>query len=375
MVPGISVKTLVALEGGGQTVPDCGGLEPGRSFVNSIGSFLHHLCIDAADRWYPLLSVFYLNYACRFRCPYCSDGSGKPYHTLRSPILPGAKVLELLRIIRRHSDYLVITGGEPLEHPDFAEIMQGLKALKFRGVILTTNGHALEPHLPVVACGVQHLVFSLQTLDHEKGDSWYGAGRGVHERILENIDRAARWPRRKFEIILSSVVTPGHIADLHDVYRFARDRGFRLAACPQLVGVKAHQALAGDPEYRAFYDFLIAEKRRGARIQGTVDYLEYMRDLRKFSCRPFTMLVVSPTGDVFYPCLELGQFAGNLFAEPDLHRLRQAGAAKFGPQPDCDTRCHSACALGFSRVLGNPLSLASEAVCWTRGVLKSSARR
>jgi hypothetical protein len=165
------------------------------------------------------------------------------------------------------------------------------------------------------------------------------------------------------------VVTPKNIADLYEVYRFAQARGFRLAACPQLVGVKAHAALADNPEYRAFYDFLIAEKKRGGRIQGTVDYLEYLRDLRKFSCRPFTMLVVSPVGDVFYPCLELGQYAGNLCSEPNLHRLRQAGRQRFGPQPDCDTRCHSACALGFSRLLANPASALHEAALTTRGWL------
>jgi len=335
--------------------------------VNSAASFLHHLCLDRADRWYPLLAVHYLTYACRFRCPYCSNGEGRPYPTMPSPALPGSRVLELLRIIRSHSDHLVLTGGEPLEHPDVAEVLEGLKPLKFRGVILTTNGQGLEPVLPAVARSVRYLVCSLQTLDSRKGDLGYGSVPGTHERILENIDRAARWPGRRFEIIISSVVTPGRIAELYGVYRYAQERGFRLAACPQLVGVKAHADLARSGEYRAFFNFLIAEKKRGARIQGTVDYLEHLRDLRKFSCRPFALLVVDPTGQVFYPCLELGRFAGNLFEEPDLHRLRLRGAAKHGPQPDCDTRCHSACALGFSRLLANPLSGLHEAVCWGRG--------
>jgi hypothetical protein len=71
--------------------------------------------------------------------------------------------------------------------------------------------------------------------------------------------------------------------------------------------------------------------------------------------------VVSPIGDVFYPCLEIGRAAGNLFVEDNLHRLRQQGCAKFGPQPECGTQCHSACALGFSRLLANPMSLLHEA--------------
>ncbi len=339
--------------------------------MNSVFSFLHHLCVNDSRRWHPLLSVYYLTYACDFRCPYCSDGAGKPYYRLRSPVLPGGRVIELLRKIRRHSDYLILTGGEPLQHPDFGEVMARVDTLRFRGVVLTTNGYGLDPFLPAVAKSVSHLVFSLQTLDPARADAEYGVGGGAHEKILRNIEAAARLPDRKFEIIISSVVTPDNIDDLYAVAAYAKERGFRLAVCPQLVGVKAHPALAGNPAYCQFYDYLIAEKNKGAKIQGTVDYLEHMRDLRKFDCQPFTMLVVSPVGDVFYPCLEIGQAAGNLFEEDDLHRLRQQGCAKFGPQPDCDTRCHSACALGFSRLLANPKSLLHEGALLARAGIRN----
>jgi MoaA/NifB/PqqE/SkfB family radical SAM enzyme len=343
--------------------------------MNSIASFLHHLCLANSDRWYPMLSVYYLTYACRFRCPHCSDGSGEPYYRLRSATLPASKVIDLLRIVRRHSDFLVITGGEPLEHPEVAQVLNELPSLKFRGVVLTTNGYAIDRVLDAVARSVHYLVFSLQTLGTEAGDAGYGVGRGVHRQVLANIERAASYPGRRFEIIISSVVTPGNIPDLYEVYGFSQRRGFRHAACPQLVGVKAHPALAGNSEYSRFFDFLITEKKRGGSIQGTVDYLEYMRDLRKFSCRPFTMLVVSPTGEVFYPCLEQGQSAGNLFQEPDLHRLRQAGFERYGPQPDCDNRCHSACALGFARLLSNPASLLHEAALMAHSTARSFLSR
>jgi len=69
----------------------------------------------------------------------------------------------------------------------------------------------------------------------------------------------------------------------------------------QLVGVKAHSALSGRPRYRQFYNFLLAEKQRGGRIFGSSLYLEYLRDFKQFNGRPFTMLVISPTGEVFYP--------------------------------------------------------------------------
>ncbi len=337
--------------------------------MNAASSFMHHLCFRNSPRWYPLLSVFYLTYRCELRCRYCSDGNGQPYYRSPAKILNGERVLDLLRIIRRHSDFLVLTGGEPLQHPDFVEVLRGLPALKFRGVVLTTNGLLADRFLDEVANSVHHLVFSLQTLDPKKGDAGYGFD-GVHDRVLENILSAARHHARKYEIIISSVVTPEEISGLYEVYRFCQQQGFKLAACPQLVGVKAHQELTKNPEYRKFFDFLIAEKRRGGQIQGTVDYLLHMRDLAKFSCRPFTMLVVSPLGDVYYPCLELGKFAGNLLEQPDLHALREAGLHRLGPQPECDTRCHSACALGFSRLLENPVSLLHEAGLHLRSQLK-----
>ena len=330
--------------------------------MNAIGGYLHHLLMDSPHRWHPLLGVFYLTYRCDFRCPYCSDGAATPYYALPSPVLPAAKVKDLLTAIRRHCQYVVLTGGEPLQHTEFSDVMADIPALRFRRVILTTNGYALDRFLEVVVPAVRELVFSVDTLVHEKADRWYGVGDGALQRVLANIERAARHPRRRFEIIISSVVTPDNLADLVEVYRYAQQHGYTFAACPQLVGVKAHPALADSPDYRRFYDFLIAEKRASGAIHGTVDYLEHMRDLRKFRCHPFTMLVVSPTGDVFYPCLELGHFAGNLLEEDSLHRIRQNGWAKFGPQPDCDNRCHSACALGFSRLLENPASLLHEAI-------------
>lgn len=340
--------------------------------MNSVASFLYHWWIDHPNAWHPIMGVYYLTYACSFRCQHCSDGSGTPYPQLKSSSLPASQVIELFRILRTKCDYLVITGGEPMQYPELADVLERTAPLRFRGMILTTNGHAIEPALPAIARTVDHLVFSLQTMDSARADAWYGDRPGAHHQILENIQRSAHVRRRKYEIIISSVVTPSNIDDLYGVYDYAKQNGFRLAPCPQLLGVKAHHELVGNPEYRKFYDFLIAEKKKGARIQGTVDYLEAMRDLRKFRCRPFTMITISPTGDVFYPCLEHGSVAGNLFAESNLHRLRQAGREKHGPQPDCGTQCHSACALGFSRLLENPISAVHEGYLMTKAALRNS---
>jgi MoaA/NifB/PqqE/SkfB family radical SAM enzyme len=328
----------------------------------SVRNYFSHALPGASRRWDPLLAVYYLTYACDFRCPYCSDGAQNPYYELRSKVLPPDRVLELLRRLRRACDNVVITGGEPLKYPRLDEVLHGVPALGFDGVVFTTNGHDLEPHLEAVASAVRYLVFSLDTLDHGRADACFGVGPGARARILENIDRAEALVGRGAlrEIIISAVATPDNLDDLRELYGWSKRRGFRFALCPQLQGVHPNPALRGNQAYYELFDYLLAEKRSGGPVNGSPKYLEYMRDLRKFACRPFTTVAVAPEGGVFYPCLELGQEAGNLLEEPDLARIRAAGEARFGPQPRCDNRCQSACALGFSLILNNPLSMVPE---------------
>jgi len=344
--------------------------------------YFSHLLVNSPNRWRPLLAVYYLTYACPFRCPYCSDGNGKPYHELASEILPGEQALKLLKAVRRHCEYLVLTGGEPLAHPDVNQVLDGLSSLAFRKTIFTTNAYGLGPALPAISRSISELVVSLDTLDQAKADEWFGMGAGTLQRILDNIEEAKKRLGRSTKIVVSAVATPGNLDDLFELCDYAWSRGFRLAVCPQLVGVKAHPDLAGDQRYRRLFDHLIKNKRAGRPVEGTIRYLEQMRDLGNFDCRPFTMLTVSPTGDVFYPCLELGNIAGNLLKDnpkgdsknSDLHTMRKEGLRKFGPQPQCGVQCHSACALGFATILNEPLALASELALMGKNGLRNIMR-
>lgn len=339
----------------------------------SLHSYLRHAASRSPRGFHPLLAVHYLTYACPFSCPYCCDGNGVPYPKLRSPILGTADSLELLRRIRSRCDFLVLTGGEPLEHPEVDAILRGLPSVGFHGVVLTTVGASLDAHLDAVAAGVKWLAVSVDTLDHARGDAWLGRP-GTHARILANLELAARRPGRRYEIVIGSVATPDNLDDVREVHRFAREHGFRHSVSPQLRGVHAHPALRGDPRYRAIYDELIEAKRAGHDVEGTVAYLEHMRDLTEFRCRPSTVLATSPAGDVFYPCLELGHVAGNLLADPDLDAIRAAGRARFGTEPRCGNRCQSPCALGFGLLFDRPSSIVDEAWRQAKGAVRRLLR-
>ncbi|MFA6032291.1 MAG: radical SAM protein, partial [Myxococcota bacterium] len=180
-------------------------------------NYLCHALAGSPDKWRPLLAVYYLTYACDFRCPKCCDGSGTPYYRLGSPVLSGPDVMRLLSTVRRHSDYLVITGGEPLKHPGLAYVLSHIGGLRFDGVVFTTNGYGVGPHLPAIVSSVQHLVFSIDTLDPEKADRWFGMGPGILSNILREIERAREMAAGRCEIIISSVAMPDNLDDLNAV--------------------------------------------------------------------------------------------------------------------------------------------------------------
>ena len=338
-------------------------------------TFLHHKWLDHGNGWHPFFGTYYLTYACDFRCPYCANGANIPYHRLPDRAVSGQTALQILQRMRQHAAHLILTGGEPLMHPDARQVLEGIAALKFSTVVLTTNGERLPEFLPAIGRSVTELVVSLDTLDARKADAWYGKGPSMLKTILAHIEQAAQFRaslQRPFTLTLSAVVTPGNLEDLYQVYAHARQHGCRFSASPELQGVAPPEKLRASSAYRDFYDFLIAEKQRGRDIFGSRQYLEHMRDFRPYVCHPLTMLTVSPQGEILYPCLEKGQPIGNILTG-DLHHLHQKARQTLGagaqPCPHC---CPSPCALGLSLFIEHPGAEIAEAF---RHALKTKRER
>ncbi len=330
--------------------------------MNDTIKYLYHKYRNRNDKWFPFITVFYLTNSCDFRCPYCSDGKGKPDYQLSHAVLKPEEVIKLIGNIRRHTNHLVITGGEPLNYPEVDTVLSNISQYQFEDVVFTTNGYNIDNHLESINQSVTTLTFSLDTLDEAKADGWHGIGGGSLKKILHNIDLAERLAGKKYEIYISAVATPDNIDDLYKVYEYSQSRGFTFALAPQLIGTIPNQRLGDHKEYYKLFNFLLQERKKGRKVFGSPLYLEYMRDLRKFQCKPFTMLVVSSLGDVYYPCLEIGHYAGNLLLENDLHKIRVKGEAMFGKKPNCPNCCQSACALGFGLMFSHPTSMMYEAM-------------
>src|SRR3979490_1347168 len=108
----------------------------------------------------PYAVTFYVTHKCNLDCSYCTQKEPEVF----SDQLGTPDTLQLLRRIRKESDSIVITGGEPTLRSDIEEIVAAARfACKFRSVLLITNGTLLDRKAGILR-GVTGLVVSLDAL-------------------------------------------------------------------------------------------------------------------------------------------------------------------------------------------------------------------
>ncbi|MCQ2795514.1 MAG: anaerobic ribonucleoside-triphosphate reductase activating protein [Bacilli bacterium] len=83
------------------------------------------------------LSITLFTEGCNFRCPFCHNGS--LVLNKHNPIIPWDEIKTLLMDRKGKIDAVVITGGEPLIHPDIVDKIKEIKEMGYR-IKLDTNG-------------------------------------------------------------------------------------------------------------------------------------------------------------------------------------------------------------------------------------------
>jgi MoaA/NifB/PqqE/SkfB family radical SAM enzyme len=133
----------------------------------------------------PGFCQFAVNNACNARCGFCGFALDKlPRKDWHYVEREGA--LEAIDILYRQAvRYLVLTGGEPMLHPDILEIVQRASRLGMK-VLLVTNAGLLKPHRirELAAAGLSSFIISIDAADAATHERNRGLP-GVCERIRE----------------------------------------------------------------------------------------------------------------------------------------------------------------------------------------------
>jgi MoaA/NifB/PqqE/SkfB family radical SAM enzyme len=283
----------------------------------------------------PYAVTFYVTHKCNLACSYCTQKEPDVF----SEELPTAETLRLLKRIRRETDSIVITGGEPTLRADIEEIVEAARFdCKFRSLLLITNGTLLD-RKPRILAAVTGLVVSLDALASDPTNPL--SKPAALPRVLENLAFAKERLGSPRRITISTVIEEWNIGEVERLLDWCGEQGFVFAAQSAQAEKMPNLALLRNPRYHALVDKIIARRRAGTQaINGTPRTIETLLRFREFQCYPTMFPRVYPNGDVFYPCEPLRKIAGNLLRDASLRKIFARGNEIYGDIPPCQGICY-----------------------------------
>lgn len=165
----------------------------------------------------PIVAQIIPTRRCNLSCTYCNE-----YDRVSSPVPLAEMRRRIDRLAELGTGIITLSGGEPLLHPDLAELVQHIRR---RGAIATiiTNGYLLTPVLveKLDDAGLDSLQISIDNVSPDH----------VSKKSLELLDQKLRWlaGHAAFEVTVNAVIGGGipNPDDALVIARRARELGFQ----------------------------------------------------------------------------------------------------------------------------------------------------
>jgi MoaA/NifB/PqqE/SkfB family radical SAM enzyme len=315
----------------------------------------------------PLLATYHVTSYCNLNCVYCEDFGLRRNRHMRDALLPLQSACKVLDVLRTGTENLVLSGGEALLHPDIEAITAHAARLRFRQIVLITNG-LLLPRREGVLPHLSRLVISLDSLDRAAWDRVLDRGPGMAERIIATIERyAGLQEHHGYRLAVNCVVMPDTVKMARQVIEFCMQLGVAFSLSPQGIDDQPHAALRDSAEYQDLIRDVIRLKDAGAPAVGSRLYLEHMLRFDEFQCYPTLNVRVLQNGDLVYPCRPIadrgngrGGVGANLLDHERFEDAFRAAVERFGEPPLGCRSCFQQCFAEPSLLVQHPLRAAGE---------------
>lgn len=283
----------------------------------------------------PYAAVLYVTHKCNLECTYCTQKEPDVF----SDELSTADTIRLLRIIRRETDSILITGGEPTLRFDIEELLHAARhKLRFRSVLMVTNGTLLDRR-PHVFDSLHGIIISLDALTSDPTNPL--SKPAALPKVLENIQLAKSRMPHPSNITISTVIEEWNIAEIDRILDWCGEQGFIFATQSALREKMPNLRLRANPRYQQLVEKIVARRAAKAQpINGSPRSIRTVLEFGNFQCFPTMFPRVYPNGDVFYPCEPLKKIGGNLLREGSFKKVFAHGHKLHGDIPPCQGICH-----------------------------------
>ena len=248
-----------------------------------------------------------------FRCNLACAGCGKiqyPAHILKRQLTPE----ECFKAVDECGAPMVsIPGGEPLLHPQIAEIVDGLVARK-KYIYLCSNALLLKEKIHLFKPS-KYLTFSVHLDGQREHHDMSVCLEGGYDKAFDGIREALK---RGFRVTTNTTLFDG--ADPNSVRAFFDEmmdlgvEGMMLSPGYSYDKAPDQQHFLGRARTRKLFRAILANRKSTWRFNQSVLFLEFLMGKRHYACTPWGM----PTYNIFgwqKPCYLLQDGYADSFKE------------------------------------------------------------
>jgi len=239
----------------------------------------------------PLFCGHKLTYNCNLKCKMC------PFWKRSNIDLSTANEKAVLRQIYDSGVCAIaFEGGEPLLRKDLGEILAFSKSLPLQ-TSLITNGTLLESKIDEIAQYVNGAVYvSLDGLE-KTHDSIRGVS-GCFKKTIQGIIAASN----KVSVIINTTIMAENVDEIEDLVRLAKDLDVKISLAVAYEYFEAEASTPINPEIKDIAEKLVELKKNGYPLMNSISYFKVIAKEKKWTCKPWLTINVSPEGSLVLPC-------------------------------------------------------------------------
>ena len=248
-----------------------------------------------------------------FRCNLACAGCGKiqyPAHILKKHLSPE----ECFRAVEECGAPMVsIPGGEPLMHPQIAEIVEGLVARR-KYIYLCTNALLLKEKIDLFRPS-KYLTFSVHMDGQREHHDFSVCREGGYDIAVEGIKEALR---RGFRVTTNTTLfdgaDPSSVRDFFDEMMALGVEGMMLSPGYSYDKAPDQSHFLGKARTRRLFRAILSNRNPQWRFNLSPLFLEFLMGKRDYACTPWGM----PTYNLFgwqKPCYLLQDGYADTFAD------------------------------------------------------------
>jgi len=246
----------------------------------------------------PLFCGHKLTYNCNLKCKMC------PFWKRSTIDLSIEHEKAILRqIYDSGACAIAFEGGEPLLRKDLGEILAFSRSLPLQ-TSLITNGTLLESKIDEIAKYINGGIYvSIDGLE-KTHDSIRGVS-GCFRKAIQGIIKASK----KVPVAINTTIIAENVHEIEDLVKLAKELDIKIALAVAYEYSETKTNTPATLEIKGIAEKLVELKKRGYPLINSISYFKVIAKEKKWACKPWLTINVSPEGSLVLPCYVRNEYA------------------------------------------------------------------